>query len=194
MPKKTIMKEIPLEDLKELVERAQTRLEERIDSIRNLEVQLGNKGAKIARLATYTKICIIIIGAIIATRVVADRIWEPVGQEKGSRPPVEVVYTVLSVAIAIIGGLDSAFKPGEVATEINFMKVKCETTVNEVEELWAKEVERYGVSMEALNHTDPLLAKLDHHLNETKTRLAQLGVHLREKILVEKEHRDKIVN
>lgn len=193
-------KSIPQKDLKELIDRNQGRLELHIDNMIDIEKQLGTKGKKISKLATWSKICIIILGAIIATRVIADRLWSVEKQkgntsqqavedrlnsnenqqddQTGSREEIEIIFTILAVGIAIIGGLDSAFKPGEIATEINFMKVKCKTTIFEMEEKWAKEVELLGVSREALDNSLVLLKSINNHFNETLTRLAQLKIHL----------------
>ncbi len=193
-------KNIPHKELRELIERNQRRLELRIKNIIEIEEQVGKKGESISKLGTRFKIIIIILGAIIATRVVADRLWplknkneatnnevimEPLNSDKnqqddkrGSRKEIEIIFTILSVGIASIGGLDGAFKPGEVATEINFMKVKCRTTILETEERWAKEVELLGVSREALENSLTLLIGIDKCLNETMIRLAQLKIHL----------------
>lgn len=165
---------IPEKDLIELVERSQRRLEKRMERLQNLENHLGSHGNKLLNRARLYKTSIIILGATVATRIIFD--------EKCPKDLdyllIVMPYTLLSVIIAIIGGLDSAFKPGEVATEINFLKVRCGVVIDEVEQDWAKFVERVGVTEEALNNTDPLLAKLNKQCEEIETRLVQLGIPL----------------
>ena len=166
---------IPEKELIELVERSQKRLEERMKRLQNLENHLGSHGNKLLNRARLYKTSIIILGATVATRIIFD---EKCPKEDLDSLLIVMPYTLLSVIIAIIGGLDSAFKPGEVATEINFLKVRCGVVIDEVEQDWAKFVERVGVTKEALNNTDPLLAKLNKQCDEIETRLVQLDIPL----------------
>jgi hypothetical protein len=172
--------EIPDEPLFELMNRAQERVEERFNHLRSLEKKLEKKASYYASFARYMKIFIIVIGSIVATRVVADRLWEPPPNQKGSRHSIEIIYTLCSICIAIIGGLDGVFKPGELATELSYLKVNCGTIIYTVEGIWAKDVERNGACRKALENSDPLLKRLDQVITETVTRLAQLRVHLDE--------------
>jgi hypothetical protein len=165
--------DIPDEALIALVKRAKDRLEEKIKRLQELEVHLGLHGSRLLHRAKQYKTLIIILGAVVAARVIIDTNWE-------NSPKVlliaTVVFTLLSAIIAIIGGLDSAFKPGETATEINFLKVKCSISIDEVEQDWAKLVERLGVSEHALANTDPLLDRINKQCAEIETRLVQLGI------------------
>lgn len=166
------------EDLVELIETAQGRLERRIKVLRALEMHLALHAARFLRQARYLKTSIIVLGSFLATRIVSDNISKA---QTGSSEPlilVVIIYTTLSVVIAILAGLDSAFKPGETATEMNFLKVRCASAVDEVERAWQKDVERPGVSKKALRNTDPLLEKLDRNSAEIEERLAQLGIPL----------------
>lgn len=163
---------IPPEALVQLIERAQGSLESRIRRLWALERHLGAHGTSLLRRATLYKAAIIILGALVATRVVADQAVAP-----GSQSPlgIVIVYTTMSVILAVIGGLDGAFRPGEVATEMNFLKVRCAIVIDEVEQDWTQLVDRYGVSQQALENTYPLLEKLNKHCADIETRLAQLG-------------------
>lgn len=197
---------IPIDALEELINRNQERLEARIKNINIIGKELDKRGPKLSKISTFFKIFIIILGALIATRVVADRLFEvkrvppenaalktkiipqtnPTAggnvnktEQRGSQLGVEIIYTILAVFIAILAGIDSAFKPGEQATEINFIKVRCKTYIMEIEEAWAKEVEYMGVSQQALDNSIALLHKIDTCLTETMTRLAQLKIHIK---------------
>ena len=165
---------IPDEALIELVERAKDRLEDKIKRLRELEMHLGLHGSRLLHRSRWYKTLIIILGAVVATRIIIDtRLLE---YNKDVVLTASVVFTLLSAMIAIIGGLDSAFKPGETATEINFLKVKCSISIDEVEQDWARFVERLGVSENALANTDPLLDRINKQCAEIETRLVQLGI------------------
>ena len=173
--------EVPPEAQEQLLERAQARLEERIRTINDLAEELRRRANRYGKLSRRLKFAVIILGALLTTRVVIDTILG------GDTPPgsillpitkyiIPIIFSLMSATVAIIGGIDQSFKPGESAREVMVLRTNCEAVVLEVEELWARTVERLGVSMEALRNTDELLTRLSNHIKETQRRMAQLGV------------------
>ena len=129
------------QDLVELMERAQNRVEEKIAQLNTLEGHLSRKGDRFLQTARKMKLGIIILGALIATRAITDGVLTDLTL---AQTPyiyiftVVVPYTVMSITIAILGGIDSAFKYGETAAEVNFLKVRCGTAVDDVRAIWGR--------------------------------------------------------
>ena len=167
--------EIPSPKLKQLIDEAQKIIEARIDKIRVVEQFLCVTAGKFRKHATAGKLCIVVLGALVATRVVADNLFPP-ATGPGSIAEIEVPYTVLAVILAIIAGLQTAFKPGEIASELTFYPVRCDVVIREVEQEWYRRVARTIDSMERLENTDPLLIKLDALIDDVSARMAQLGL------------------
>jgi hypothetical protein len=180
MAKRTTPPDIPIDELEKMIDEAQSTMEERIWRIRAIENQIRPKGVRYNRFANYVKIAIIVLGAIGATRAVADRLWPAPKDQAGSLLSVEIFFSVLSVAIVIISQLDTYFTPGDHASELNALKAKCEAKVDYVQLRWLMEVVRYGYSKEAWDNAMNLIAVLDEYLIATKMRLAEIRVHLEE--------------
>ncbi len=169
------------QDLVELMERAQNRVEEKIAQLKTLEEHLSSKGERFLQTARNMKLGIIILGALIATRAITDGVWTDLVFAQKSYIYIFMVvvpYTVISVIIAILGGIDSAFKYGETAAEVNFLKVRCGTAVDDARAIWGSDVEVRGASQTALEIANALFARLNQHHKEVTTRLVQLGIPL----------------
>src|SRR5262245_45062024 len=99
-------------------------LEERQKYLSNMANVLARagKGRRIA--AASIKVMTIVFGAFAATSGVAAKFY-------GDALYVPVIYAIVGLAIAAIGGLDAAFKYGERATELNRLAAECETVISE---------------------------------------------------------------
>ena len=118
---------------------------------------------------------LIVLAALVATRVVADGLWPPVAGQEGSIPAIAIGFTELSVMVAIVGGLVGAFKYGEIATELGFLRVRCATVIDEGE-LAIQTLERQGVSQETLLKCDPILRDLTRERANVERRMEELRV------------------
>lgn len=170
--------EIPQEGLRSLIQGATMHMNDRIARLRLLESHLATQGLKTLIWAKAFKISIVFLGAIIATRVIADNIWQKYHSGQETHIVIIVSYTILSVAIAIFGGLDGTFKFGELASEISFLKVRCSVTIDAVEDDWLVHVQQPGISQEALDSIGLLLKRLGQTIAEIEQRLSQLSVSL----------------
>src|SRR5215204_1401885 len=95
------------------LERAIGERQEYLSYMANVLAQAG----KIRRIAAASlKVLTIVLGAFAATSGTPTKFF-------GEIP---IIYTIVGLAIAAIGGLDAAFKYGERATELNRLAAKCE--------------------------------------------------------------------
>lgn len=169
------------EDLVELMERAQNRVEEKIAQLKTLEEHLSTRGDRALQVARNMKLAIIILGALIATRAIMDGVWSDLTLLRDTYYYIFIVvvpYTVISIIIAIVAGIDSAFKYGETAAEVNFLKVRSGTVVDDARAIWGSDVEVHGASQPALEIANSLFSRLNQHHKEVTTRMVQLGIPL----------------
>ena len=169
------------EQLVELMARAQKRVEDNIARLRTLEEHISQRGGRILRTASVSKLLIVVLGALIATRAISDGVITTlnIGQDTPTYIlSIVIPYTMLSVAIAILAGIDSAFKFGETGAEVNYLKIRCSAAVGEAQAAWIREAEIRGVSLASIEAANNLLERLDQHHQQITTRLVQLGIPL----------------
>ncbi len=165
---------IPIDELEKLVKEAKVRVQERIREVRELDVGLGDRSIGYFRQANVIRILIIALGALLATRAIADSYdWST---HDNLRLAIELGYTAMSVMVAFVAGLQATYKPGERATEVEFLRVRCNHLIGEIQYRWAAKVQPLGVSNEALEIANELLNRLNHENTQIETRLAQLRV------------------
>lgn len=170
--------------------------------------QVGNFVAKdtqkISRAASIFKVLTIFLGAFVATREVANQLI-------GSTNSINVVlYAAIGLLIAVIAGLDAAFKWESRAADlrvvasscltysqqINTQMIKVNELIDEVknEQAPASQAEQLRVEKdrsEKLNAIEKLLDAMEINLGQIHQRTASLGLNLAFEIT--KDHQVEIV-
>ena len=123
------------------------------------------------RLSALAKVIVIILGAFAATSGAATQI----AGEKSV--PVTIVYTVVGLVIAAVGGLEASFKFGDRAAELTVLAAVCQSTLRDVDSRWKKEVGPTHGEERACAQAG-LLDVQDQRLSEIQERAARLNVNI----------------
>jgi len=89
-----------------LLELAQMRL----DDLRRCERKLSSHSRRIRTVSISLRLTTIALGALVATRALADRVTDAAHLSETIRMLVELSYAAMGVAIAVIGGIEVFFK------------------------------------------------------------------------------------
>lgn len=109
----------------ELLSALTTDINERQDELNAVQVALEASAKYSSDLGKVLKVAVIILGAISATRDVADKIFP--------QTMVILTYTVVALAITIIGGIVTAFRYEARASEMNLLAVECSSYIRDVD-------------------------------------------------------------
>ncbi len=149
----------------------QNGISERQSELQGVTNILAAKAQKIVKISAAAKVIIILLGAIVATRETAN-LWA--GE---NNLPVSIIYTVLGVTIAVVAGLEAAFKWERRAAELRILAATCQSTVRQVDSQWQKEVgPAAGAEREAA--AIKLMELQDDKLTEVQSKAAELGVNI----------------
>ncbi len=122
-------------------------------------------------LARSARIIIIVSGAVAATNGTASKLF---GENNIT---TAVVYAVIGVIIATIGGIEAAYKFDSKSASLKNLCTKCRDYISEVETDWTLSVcaqdgeERY-------NEEKKLVEKTEKFLHDIRTKATDLGVNL----------------
>ena len=126
---------------------------------RNLHCQAKHA----SRISKYLRIAIIILGAFAATRDIA-----------GNRPAVVALYTIMALAITVIGSIAAAFGFADRASGLNVLAAECNTHVLKVDCEMPREAEASGTRH--LSEARRLISYQNEKLGDIQAKAAKLGV------------------
>ena len=124
-----------------------------------------------ARKASTANILVILLGVLVTTRAVADDIAIFNGTA------VLVVYAVIGGSIAVLGGIQAAFKFETRSAELRIMAASSQSARRQVDTQWQQQVVS-GDAGERLSAATRLLEMQDSRLTEIHARAATLGVNM----------------
>ena len=148
---------------------------ERQEELHNLAKVLSDSAGKLGRIGAIARVAIIVLGAVVATQGVADRI-----AGEGS-VGVLIGYTLCGVLITAISGLEAAFKTESRATELNLLAATCQSTVWRTDSEWQKSIGS-GLAENPVIAARSLLETQDQVLTEIHTKAAQLGINVTQEV------------
>ncbi len=152
-------------------DRIQEGINDRQSELHKVADILSMAAQRNRRFSAMAKVLIVTLGAVAATNGAATRLAGGTGKW------VVVVYTVVGLAIAAVGGLDAAFKVSERAAELTILAATCQSAVREIDSRWHKEIG-------AIEGLPRVLAGLklvelqDSRLTEVQLGAARLGVNI----------------
>lgn len=146
-------------------------IEERQKYLSNMANVLARAGKARRITAASIKVMTIVFGAFAATSGVAAKFY-------GDSPYVPVVYTIVGLAIAAIGGLDAAFKYGERATELNRLAAECETVISQANAERMFSLISHNETSSVVSQARNTLETLNTCINETRKKVIDFGLHI----------------
>lgn len=141
------------------------------DRLRDIADILANSDKRLTRIAAGSKVVIIVLGAFAATNGAATSIF---GVEAVS---VLVVYTVVGVIIAGVGGLETAFRFESRSLHLRLLTAEVNSTVWRLRSKWHANVmavkgeDRFQAAESLIEEQNELLPKV-------QKQAAELGVNI----------------
>jgi len=148
---------------------------ERQTELHNLAKVLSEKAETLAKQGAASRVMTIVLGAIVATQGVADKV---VGEGSTS---VLLTYTIIGVLIAAISGLEAAFKTESRSAELKLLAATCQSTIWRTDTEWQKSIGS-GASPNPVVDAQKLLEMQDQVLTEIHTKAAQLGINITQEV------------
>jgi hypothetical protein len=121
--------------------------------------------------AAAAKIIIVLLGAFVATREAANQLI-------GASNTITIVsYTLAGLLIAVVAGLEAAFKWESRAADLRTLAAICQSTVRLVDSQWQKDIGSAPIETQ-LDAARKLLDLQDTKLTEVQEKAAALGVNI----------------
>jgi hypothetical protein len=95
---------------------------ERQQALLKIQRTLQFEAKHASNLSKYTRIAVIVLGAFAATREAADKILPP---DSSGRIAVILTYTIMALAITVIGSIAAALRFADKAAELNVLVAEC---------------------------------------------------------------------
>jgi hypothetical protein len=118
-----------------------------------------------------SKVILVLLGALVATRETANQIFG------SSNDGTSVLYALLGTAVAVVAGLDAAFKWETRGAELTTLAARCQAAMRSVDSQWHRQVGRAS-GEEQIAGALALLEIQDARLAEAQERAATLGVNV----------------
>jgi hypothetical protein len=123
--------------------------------------------------ASVAKVVLVLLGAFAATREAANQLFG------ANSELIVIVYTLGALSIAVVAGLEAAFKWETRSVELRILAASGQSTTRLVDTQWRKEVGTVSASPEEqLAAARRLLDVQDTKLAEIQERAATLGVNI----------------
>jgi hypothetical protein len=153
----------------------QRGIERRQEELNRVTDILALSGQRLMRLSSLAKALLVLLGALAASRAAWD---EKLGQ--GSDLTL-VVFTLLGIAVAVVAGLEAAFKVESRAAGLNALAADCQAGVRELDTKWRAEV---GIAEgeQKLRAATDLLQLQGRKLDELQRAGSALGVNVTLKV------------
>ena len=105
-----------------LLDELKEDINERQDELFAIQAALEDEARRASNFAKYLRIAIIFLGAFAATREAADTL---LGRSPEGNKSIIVIYTLLGLAITVIGSISATFRPDNTAAELKILAAEC---------------------------------------------------------------------
>lgn len=142
---------------------------ERQEALLEIQRKLQREAKHASDFSKFTRIAIIVLGAFAATREAADLILPPSSR---GRIAVVLTYTVMALAITVIGSVAAALRFADKASELNALVAECNSCLLYVDCEMPREGEPAGKGRGARK----LIREQNKKIGEIQEKAAKLGV------------------
>ncbi len=164
------------------IETLQSGINDRQQELHGVTDILAKSARQLSRRGMVSKVILVLLGALVATRETATQIFG------SSNNGAAVTYALLGTAVAVVAGLDAAFKWDTRGAELTALAARCQAAIRSVDSRWHRQVGSATGDEQAAGALD-LLEIQDERLAEAQERAAALGVNLT--VEVRQLHRDE---
>jgi hypothetical protein len=161
-----------------LLDELKEDINERQEELYAIQIALEAEARKASNLAKYLRIAIIFLGALAATREAADRLYN---SASGSHQSVIVIYTLLGLAITVIGSISATFRPDNTAAELKILAADCNTCILSIDSQLPRKTDTSPVD-EQVRAARKLILLQNEKISEIHGKAAKIGMLIDRKI------------
>ncbi len=153
------------------IQSLQSGIERRQQELHDVAEIIAKEAKKLSSIANWTKSITVLLGAIAATKGVADNIL-------GAESLINLIlFSLLGVVVAVNAGIEASFKFEKRGAELTLLAAICQSTVREVDSLWRKEIgSRYDSDLRSA--AADIITLADQRLNKVQEDAAKLGINI----------------
>jgi hypothetical protein len=170
-----------------LLDELKEDINERQEELYSIQIALEAEAHRASNFAKYLRIAVIFLGAFAATREAADNLFKP---SVGSHSSVIVIYTLLGLAITVIGSISATFRPDNTAAELKILAAECNSCLLAIDCRLPRKADTSPVERQVEAARELILLQ-NEKISEIRGRAAKIGTLIDRKIrrlVTEKTH------
>jgi hypothetical protein len=161
-----------------LLDELKEDINERQDELFSIQIALEDEARKASNFAKYLRIAVIFLGAFAATREATDRLYD---SSAGSHPSVIVIYTLLGLAITVIGSISATFRPDNTAAELKILAAECNSCLLAIDCQLPRKGDTSPIE-EQIEAARKLILLQNEKISELRSKAAKIGMMVGRKI------------
>ena len=162
-----------------LLDELKEDINERQEELHSIQAALEAEARKASNVAKSLRIAVIFLGAFAATREAADRLYET--GSGGSHQSVIVIYTLLGLAITVIGSISATFRPDNTAAELKILAAECNACLLAIDCQLPRKTDPSPVG-EQIGAAQKLILFQNEKISEVRQKAAKIGMLIDRKI------------
>lgn len=147
---------------------------ERQNALIDIQHTLQIEAKQASSFAKYSRIAVIVLGTFAATREAADRIFPHTAGSTSSNLIV-VTYTIMALAITVLGSIATALRFTEKASELNILAAECNACLLRVDCQMPREGEALNTNGQ-VKVARKLISYQNEKISEIQAKAAKTGV------------------
>jgi hypothetical protein len=161
-----------------LLDELKEDINERQDELFSIQIALEDEARRASNFAKYLRIAVIFLGAFAATREAADTLY---GAASEKHRTVIVIYTLLGLAITVIGSISATFRPDNTAAELKILAAECNTCLLAIDCQLPRKGDTSPVE-EQIEAARKLILLQNEKISELRSKAAKIGTVIDRKI------------
>ncbi len=162
-----------------LLDELKEDINERQEELHSIQAALEAEARKSANIAKYLRIAVIFLGAFAATREAADRLYET--GSNSSHHSVIVIYTLLGLAITVVGSISATFRPDNTAAELKILAAECNACLLAIDCQLPRKTDP-SPAEEQIEAAQKLILFQNEKISEVREKAAKIGMLIDRKI------------
>ena len=166
-----------------LLDEIKEDINERQDELFSIQNALEDEARKASNLAKYLRIAVIFLGAFAATREAADTLADKLygAPSERSHQSVIVIYTLLGLAITVIGSISATFRPDNTAAELKILAAECNSCLLAIDCQLPRRADSSPIE-EQIEAAHKLITLQNEKIGEIRGKAAKIGIMIDRKI------------
>ncbi|MDQ1613768.1 MAG: hypothetical protein QOG00_3699 [Pyrinomonadaceae bacterium] len=161
-----------------LLDELKEDINERQEELFSIQVALEAEARRLSNLAKYMRIAVIFLGAFAATRDAADGLFVSTLEPHQS---VMVIYTLLALAITVIGSISATFRPDNTAAELKILAAECNANLLAIDCRLPRKADNAPVEAQ-IEAAHLLILYQNEKISEVRAKAARIGMLIERKI------------